>query len=197
MTDQEIFNMTPRRLAYYKNKSQSADRAAGMVRHEISFASMKPASMTLKMNQTPSRMVSSKKNLSLSEQPISRLNKFPASKKVSEPSTSLLNSLTTRPILKRKLSPQEKMDDDENNDTDLRTQLNTQRNTGSARSNMRYLLSSNSGPSPPGKRRLVTFEKVPEQPERQDETIRLLQEILKNQSLILQRLEALENRNVQ
>jgi hypothetical protein len=196
MTDQEIFNMTPRRLAYYRSKVQSADRAAGVVRHDISFASMKPASVTLKMNQTPSRMVSSKKNLSLSEQPISRHNKSMASKKVCEPSTSLLNSLTSKPILKRKLSPPAKMNDDENNDTDLRTQLNTQRNTGSARSNMRYLLSSNSDPSPPEKKRLVTFETVQEQPEQQDETIRLLQEILKNQSLILQRLEVLENRNV-
>lgn len=199
MTDQEIFATTPRRLAYYKSssKAQSADRAASAVKKEINFNEMKNTmapSTQLKSQHTPSRMIQGRKSthISGSEQPISR---------ASRPLAAMA------PILKRKLSPPEEQDD-EGNDTDMRTAINTKRNSASARSVLNYLTDSSAttvlnqakNPSPIKKKRLVNFEKpVDVEPNikstvQQDITIELLQQILENQRLILQRLASLEDK---
>lgn len=166
-TDQEIFAVTPRRLAHYRNKSQSADR--------VSFSEMTGMAPSLRVTQTPSRMISSKKAVSQSEQPKSRLLK---------PTLASQAKSLERPILKRRLSPPTELNED---DTDIRTLINTHENAKSARSVIEYLHDTEPSSPQPRKKRSVNFEDP-------DETSRLLYQILENQQLILQRLQALEDK---
>lgn len=194
MTDKEIFATSPKRLG-----------SSSVKRNQVTLSEMRTTlapsvSMRKQFEQTPSRMISGRRNGIHSEQPASRIQRPTMSslRRMVNPSSVPLSGNAN--LSKENLATP-KEEDESVDSTDMRTLINTKRNAESARSVLKYLKSEEQSPKRK-KQRLVNFDSkihlVDEAPDStissQNQTIELLQKILENQKLILERLSALENK---
>lgn len=212
MSSTEIFATTPKRIL--NAKTQSVDRygfnnqsktAEG--KPVITFESLKPmAQSNLRAgSHTPSRMVRGRRVVPNSEQP-SRLGRTPIKINGKDVNENLFDKFAsksgTRSCLKSSQpnsSETRSRTDPNDSDNDLTTSLNTIKNANSAK-NVKAFLQSSGDPEvvqPRKKRRAVTFtsdlNSIAESPGK-DDTQKMLRMILQNQTVIMNKLNDLEDR---
>lgn len=209
MTANEIFATTPRRVLH--SKTQSVDRngfssrlSGTENRPEITFdalKSMAPSSLRAG-SHTPSRMVKGRRVLPNSEQP-SRISKPSINVRGKDVNANLLEKLRgneeVKPCLKWTKKPQQAQEikDADASDNDLTTSLNTIKNAESAKNVKKFLQNTDDFNQPRKKRRAVTFttelDKIEEYSSKKD-VHEILEKILKNQQVIMAKLDDLESR---